>query len=170
MCNMSKTEILQQLKSGCADHWRSTIDQGDGVGKLHWYSKIKQSFHFERYLDEIHNVKDRHSFTQLRISAHKLEVETGRYSKTPRQNRICKTCNSGICDEIHFLTKCAFADAERQALFAILYVECKNFTNLNDSEKSQYMLVTAGSKIQLEVAKFCFNNFEKRKENLSQKI
>ena len=129
---------------------------------------VKLSNHFI-LKDEIHNVKDRHSFTQLRISAHKLEVETGRYSKIPRQNRICKTCNSGICDEIPVLTKCAFADAERQALFAILYVECKNFTNLNDSEKSQYML-TAGSKIQLEVAKFCFNNFEKRKEYLSQKI
>ena len=49
--------------------------------------------------------------THFRISAHKLEIETGRYvitnPKTPLENRLCKQCNlSEIEDEEHFLINC----------------------------------------------------------------
>ena len=43
--------------------------------------------------------------TRFRISAHKLEIEIGRYTtpKTPLENRLCKQCNSSeIEDEEHF--------------------------------------------------------------------
>ena len=41
---------------------------------------------------------------QIRISNHKLMVETGRYNQTPHINRFCPVCNSGIIeDEFHFL-------------------------------------------------------------------
>jgi hypothetical protein len=34
-------------------------------------------------------------------------IETGRYTKIPRNERICKNCtNQEIEDETHFLTKC----------------------------------------------------------------
>ena len=58
--------------------------------------------------------KNRHKTTKIRISAHDLEIETGRYNrpiKTPRNERICKWCNlstgtSQIENENHMLFTC----------------------------------------------------------------
>jgi hypothetical protein len=37
------------------------------------------------------------------MSAHRLNIEVGRYNKTPRNERFCKKCNTGeIEDEMHF--------------------------------------------------------------------
>ena len=35
-----------------------------------------------------------------------LEVETGRWHNVPRENRICKLCDSGEVDEVHFIFGC----------------------------------------------------------------
>ena len=40
---------------------------------------------------------------KLRISKHKLNIETGRYDKISRCDRICPVCGLSIEDEIHFL-------------------------------------------------------------------
>ena len=46
------------------------------------------------------------TFTRFRLSSHRLKVETGRWSRTPRENRICG-CGSGeIQDENHVLFDC----------------------------------------------------------------
>ena len=37
------------------------------------------------------------------LSSHKLKVEIGRWSRIPRENRLCK-CNLGIQDEYHIFT------------------------------------------------------------------
>jgi hypothetical protein len=45
--------------------------------------------------------------SKLRISAHKLQIEIGRYQGTLRENRICCRCTSGhVEDEIHYLLHC----------------------------------------------------------------
>ena len=37
----------------------------------------------------------------------KLEIETGRYKRVPRQERLCKICNEPFVeDEIHFIDNC----------------------------------------------------------------
>jgi len=39
----------------------------------------------------------------LRLSSHKLEIDTGRYYGVTREKRICKCCTSGIKEtEFHF--------------------------------------------------------------------
>ena len=43
------------------------------------------------------------SFTRFRLSSHKLKVETGRWNRTPRENRLCP-CNEGIQDEYHIFS------------------------------------------------------------------
>ena len=43
------------------------------------------------------------SFTRFRLSSHLLRVETGRWSRTPREERLCR-CGSGIQDELHVFT------------------------------------------------------------------
>ena len=44
---------------------------------------------------------------KLRISNHKLMIETGRYDQTPHNDRFCLVFNSGIIEEeFHFLLHC----------------------------------------------------------------
>ena len=46
------------------------------------------------------------ALVKLRISNHKLNIETGRYDKISRCDRICPVCGINIEDEIHFLFNC----------------------------------------------------------------
>jgi hypothetical protein len=41
------------------------------------------------------NFEQRRRLSKLRISAHKLQIEIGRYQDTLRENRICCRCTSG---------------------------------------------------------------------------
>ena len=56
--------------------------------------------------------KTKNLLTKLRISAHDLYIETGRYTKpkkTPVDERICRFCTTGeIEDEIHLIMKCPY--------------------------------------------------------------
>ena len=46
----------------------------------------------------------RNALLKIKISSHQLRIETGRYKKIPRNERICSFCNSyKIEHENHFL-------------------------------------------------------------------
>ena len=67
-------------------------------------------------------LRHRQALTKIRISAHILQIEKGRYCRPviPREQGICKFCRSteNACDdEIHFLTKCHFHSDKRNRLF-----------------------------------------------------
>ena len=79
--------------------------------KLTYYHNNKEIFLTEPYLAHIRNFKHRSSVTQLRISAHTLNIETGRYKQIPAEERFCEWCNHVtnnkiIENEQHFLTTC----------------------------------------------------------------
>ena len=83
--------------------WNSFInDCGDG-DKLRTYSKYKSSFKLEKYVLHF-PLHKRRNITKLRISAHNLKIETGRYTvpKTPIENRKCFHFGM-IEDEFHFI-------------------------------------------------------------------
>ena len=44
-------------------------------------------------------------FSRLRLSSHLMPIETGRWSRTPREERLCMRCNV-IGDEKHFIYDC----------------------------------------------------------------
>jgi len=72
-------------------------------GKLRTYCKIKTSFMSEKYLHIINNFTLRRAITKLRISSHRIKIETGRYLKLEVNKRLCNTCDlNQIEDEIHF--------------------------------------------------------------------
>ena len=74
----------------------------------------------------------------FRVSAHKLEIEKCRYSKTyiPRNHRICSLCARGNRiykgDEFHALMVCHQFDQQRKQLFKVFGKECKNFNQLDE--------------------------------------
>lgn len=49
------------------------------------------------------------SLSRFRTGSHCLRVETGRWSNTPREDRLCECCNLALVeDEHHFLFDCPF--------------------------------------------------------------
>jgi hypothetical protein len=55
--------------------------------------------------DEVVDDYLRISFTRLRTSSHRLKVETGRWSRIPRERRLCQ-CGKGVQTEEHVLLDC----------------------------------------------------------------
>ena len=86
-------------------------------GKLRTYCKIKTSFGSEKYLYIINNFTLKRAITKLRISSHRLKIETGRYLKLEVNKKLCNKCDlNKIEDEIHFLLECPSTSMDRQVL------------------------------------------------------
>ena len=68
--------------------------------------------------------------TKIRISAHSLAIEVGRYNKTPIEARFCQHCASEIENEIHFILKCPKYNTLRQGTYSNLFDETKNDADL----------------------------------------
>jgi hypothetical protein len=99
------------------------------------YCKIKTSFGSEKYLHIINNFTLRRAITKLRISSHRLKIETGRYLKLEANKRLCNKCDlNKIEDEIHFLLECPSTSTDRQVLIDMINNNCNNFQYLNLSD------------------------------------
>ena len=97
--------------------WLNTIHNG---GKLWSYADFKRDFFLEKYLLQ-ESLVNRKNLTRLRISSHKLSVETGRFNKTPLENRLCAMCDKGLVeDEFHFMISCTAYEKPRGHLFKYL--------------------------------------------------
>jgi hypothetical protein len=110
--------IMKSLKNRFKEFWHENINTSS---KLDFYKLVKSEFGKEQYLDTIQNYKDRISLTQLRISAHRLEIELGRRNNIPRPDRKCKWCvKKGLMNEIenesHFLYTCSLNEDTRTKL------------------------------------------------------
>ena len=103
-------------------------------------------------------MEHRKFYTEMRISAHNLEIEKGRYLKIPREDRLCKFCinlgTSVIGDELHFLLQCPLYEDERVKFLRIVSLECPHFVQLPIFSQLMYLL-TAEGKVCLAVSQFC---------------
>ena len=89
----------------------------------------------------IKNFEQRRRLSKLRISAHKLQIEIGRYQGTLQENQICCRCTSGqVEDEIHYLLHCTYHANHREIFTTYLTSECQNFQNLDDKCKLIWIL------------------------------
>ena len=107
MVRMFKRNLFKEYQ----EYWSKSLNKDkfdSSVGnKLSLYSEVKNEVRFESYLDLIKNVKTRVAVTKMRISCHLLPIESGRYKKIPRVERLCPLSNrSEIGDEFHYLLKC----------------------------------------------------------------
>ena len=121
-------EVLSRLHDQVSQKLRADINstQGStpsGGNKLRTYRLIKSNtLEPESYLSVISNPTVRQAFTKLRISDHKLSIETGRHCKPPKplEDRTCPLCNSqSLEDEIHFLIHCSAYRQLRSTLFEV---------------------------------------------------
>ena len=99
-------KVLKQIMVDCfQQEWFSKIDSSS---VLTVYRGIKTSFAKEEYLDAL-PLNVRGYICKFRISAHSLNVQTGRFAKKriPRNEQLCKLCNmEEVEDEYHFVLIC----------------------------------------------------------------
>lgn len=113
----------------------------DNNGKLRTYALFKSSFNTENYFDILKNRNTRACLTRFRISSHRLQIEVGRYNKTPRQQRFCEICNSGeVEDEIHFITSCSSYNNLRNIFYQEICSLNNNFSSLSDKNKFIWLM------------------------------
>ena len=79
----------------------------------------------EDYLHQVTNTRHRIALTKLRLSNHKLGIETGRYSRPFKKPAeiICPICKIEMEDEYHFLNICPAFQEKRCSLLDYLEKE-----------------------------------------------
>jgi hypothetical protein len=106
-----KHSLSIYIENAFRSFWKRTTSQNSA--KLLFYKTIATDFEFQPYL--LLPKEDREAMTKIRISAHDLEIERGRYAGLPREERLCKICGT-IEDEFHFLNNCTLYAQPRDSL------------------------------------------------------
>ena len=89
--------------------------------KLRLYKSFKGFFGIEPYISCVNNRNQRSNITRLRISAHSLQIEQGRWSGKPLSERTCNYCDTAsVDDEGHFLLSCPTFSQKRNCFFGKL--------------------------------------------------
>ena len=90
--------------------------------KLHLFKDIPQTLKVATHLTALNTRKKRSLFTKLRLGTLKLEIETGRWDKTNKNERFCKLCTMNrIENESHFLFDCPALTLTRNPLLHDIY-------------------------------------------------
>jgi hypothetical protein len=128
--------IIDNMKNNYISFWKQQIDNSR---KLSFYFKFKKQYNQEDYLTFIKDPSQRRMLTKFRISNHKLLIEYGRYQKIPREERHCKTSNTGaVEDEFHFSFEYPSYNNIRNNANNIL----KNIFQINLTTESKQNLLT----------------------------
>ena len=117
--------------------------------KLRFYNTIKDSFSQEKYLQltQKWNQGRAADLAKLRMSANKLNIETGRYKNKPVEIRICHLCTTSdeetvdaflqlpflelfVESEQHLLTECPYYEDIRRSLPESIRSKGDNFKSL----------------------------------------
>ena len=121
----------------------------------------------EDYLHQVTNTRHRIALTKLRLSNHKLAIETGRRPFKKPAERNCPICKIEMEDEYHFLNRCPAYQEKRCSLLDYLEKEYKIKISRMSPNRIFMFLVNPPSgnvRIQKLIAKHVFHCFEKRKE------
>ena len=80
------------------------------------------------------------AYTRIRLGSHRFRIETGRWSRIPRERRLC---NCGhIQDEDHVLLKCTLLSDIRMRFASLNYMTLESLMNSEDfASLSHYLYV-----------------------------
>ncbi|PJE78139.1 hypothetical protein CI610_02931 [invertebrate metagenome] len=79
----------------------------DISSKCYLYKHIVDTFNTQFYLIKPIDYKFKKLLSQFRMQGHSLNIESGRYNKIPRSQRICTVCDKNdVEDEVHFVLLC----------------------------------------------------------------
>ena len=88
------------------------------AGKLNPALSLHPVYTTQNYIPDYLRV----SFSRVRLMSHSLKVETGRWSRIPREQRLCDRCDAGqVQDEEHVLLTCSSTEHIRQRYGMLSY-------------------------------------------------
>ena len=97
--------LRQRLMDTYITNWREGMET---CSSLSLYRNLKTDYRPAPYLYRVLNRKYRNAIAKLRLSSHRLFIETGRYTGVPRDERKCVYCElNDIEDEYHFVLRCS---------------------------------------------------------------
>jgi len=148
--------IKQRIIDTYKQSWYTRINNSS---RLDFYSSIKHDLKFETYLDNIQDQRYRIALTRLRVSSHKLAIETGRYINQARNERYCKQCNMNKTEsEYHFLLVCPKYRHLRQTYFKRYYCNWPSIQKLNN------LFSETSKRVVNKIAKYVYHAFAIRTE------
>ena len=143
-------------------------DDGKDHNKLRFYKTFKGCFKPEYYISHINNRNQRAWLSRLRTSSHRLEVERGRYTGVPFNQRICKYCppedRGHIDTEAHFLLDCTSFENQRRCFLARIASVVPRFEELSREDKVKTLLCPASNIAAKLVNKFTGLMFKAREK------
>ena len=104
------------------------------TAELVFFSQLFGSFQFNDYLNLLRIPKYKYSLIKLRLSSHRLAVETGRWNKPhpiPLDERKCHFCTS-LEDEYHFLFEYKLHDGLRKTYIPRYYWSRPNIPKITE--------------------------------------
>ena len=131
--------------------------------KLTIYKEIKHNYLFEPYLAKVVDFKKRVAVSKMRLSAHNLLIETGRYCNTPRQSCCCGVCNQNeIGDEIQYCMVCPQHEFLhlRTTFLTDLNMINLNFQLLDKKSLFSYIISMTGTSISTITSTYFLNVFK----------
>ena len=92
---------------------------------------------------EIYFAKDiqehqRIAFTRFRTGSHLLKIETGRWSRVPRENRLCHCDKGEVQDEFHIIESCSLLN-ETRASFPEIQFKKEGFFNNESKDVAEFL-------------------------------
>ena len=105
---------------------------------------------------------------KLGISNHELNIETGRYNKISRCDRICPVCSVDIEDEIHFLFDCAKYSSIRDAFFNKIANRIPNYEHIPISTLIIQLMNSTDYYLNKQLAQYVTSCLEMRDNLLSK--
>ena len=157
-CNLSI--VRERIELLHSESWKQQLA---AKPKLRTYVKFKDSVRTEVYVSSFLPRHQRALFAQFRCGVLPLEIETGRFSGTPPDRRICRLCDSNEPeDEQHFLCNCVCFENLRRSFFDSMSLFHPQFVALSAEEK----LIFCCKNRQIETAKFIVRAWNTRKSLL----
>jgi exonuclease III len=133
--------------------------------KLRTYCLFKDIYKYEPYLDQVKNVRHRKDFTRLRISAHDLNIERGRYANLQVEKRLCKFCNN-IEDEKHVMMICEeYSDIRKLFLDKLIKIN-PNLAQLDCDNCFIYIMSSEDEEFTKSVSHFVTLLFAERSKKM----
>ena len=151
---------MDLMKKKYISYWRQILQHSQ---KLSFYYTVKQHYSPSAYLDLSRRNPSRKALVKLRISSHKLRIETGRYDKIPREERLCNLCNSNkIEDETHFLLDCPRYSSIRDMFFSKIESKIPFLRLLSHETLIAHLMNSTDYYINIQLISFISSCFELR--------
>ena len=171
-----RKKIIHKLKQSYDTYFRTSLfndtrKDPNEKNKLRTFRLFKQNIKYEPYLNLNMNKNTIKHLTRLRLSAHKLNIETARYIKAPKETRTqlkmaarkCTKCNNDCDeDEIHFLFECSKYNNIRSDFLDKIYKSCHNIQQLSNKQKFMWLMSNEDKTILIKLVNFVNECFKLR--------